>query len=163
MSYLFISNVVPDVAPYNGAGFTRSGNNVLIGIVEALPEDATIVSCRPIASFPKGPMWINGEEIKLTNGKTINILPTLNIKILKNIVWGWKIKTYIKRWAKMNPNATNNVLIYNLYTPPIKYVYEACKKYKCRINAILYDLGVPPKTGLELNYHAWVSLHGKTS
>lgn len=145
MSLLFISNVVPDIVPYNGPGFTRSGNNVLLGITEALPDDATIVSCRPIASFPNGPVWIKGETVDLSNGKKIIILPTLNIKIVKNIIWAYIIKSYIKKWAKKNPNDINYVLVYNLYTPPIKSVYKACKKYKCKLSAILYDLGVPPK------------------
>lgn len=145
MPILFISNIVPDKPPYNGEGFTRSGNNVLLGIAEALPTDATLISCRPIVSFPKGPLWINAEDIELANGKKVHILPTLNVKIIKNIFWGWKIKKHIKQWANIDSDTKRNVLMYNLYTPPVKDVYNACRKHGCRLFAILYDLGVPPK------------------
>lgn len=145
MPILFISNVVPDQEPFNGPGFTRSGNNVLIGITEALPEDSTIVSCRPIISFPKGPLWISGENVKLNTGKEIKILPTFNIKIIKNLFWGYLIKRIIKKWSASNNASTRNVLVYNLYTPPINAIYRICKKCSCKVSAILYDLGMPPK------------------
>lgn len=147
MALLFISNIVPDRAPYNAAGFTRSGNNVLLGIANSLPteEPATLISCRPIASFPNGPLWIKSEIVSLDDNKQVLILPTLNIKIFKNILWGFCIKRYISKWAKEHAGEVRNVLIYNIYTPPVSSVYKACKKYGCKLYGILYDLGVPPK------------------
>ena len=147
MALLFISNIVPDRAPYNGVGFTRSSNNVFLGIEKALPDDskAELVSCRPIASFPRGPLWLKGEDIQLRDGRIIHLMPCLNIKVLKNLFWSFKIKRYIRKWCQQNSNVERNVLVYNIYTPPISSIYMACKKYGCRLTAILYDLGVPPK------------------
>lgn len=90
MALLFISNIVPDKEPYNCIGFTRSSNNVFLGIEKALPDDseAELVSCRPIVSFPKGPLWLKSEDVCLRNGRIIHLLPCINIKIIKNIYWG---------------------------------------------------------------------------
>lgn len=145
MEILYISNIVPDREPYNGIGFTRSGNNVHLGIADALPESSTLVSCRPIVSFPKGPLWLSGETVELESGKVIYILPTLNLKVIKNLYWGLKIKGFIKKWHAERQNEDCAVLIYNVYTPPIFNVYKACSKVKCKLAAILYDLGIPPK------------------
>lgn len=147
MALLFISNIVPDKEPYNGVGFTRSSNNVFLGIEKALPDDpeAELVSCRPVASFPHGPLWIKSEDIKLRDGRVIHLLPCLNIKILKNLYWGFVIQKYIKEWSRRNSDKKRNVLVYNIYTPPISSIYKACKKYSCKLTSILYDLGVPPR------------------
>ena len=120
---------------------------MLLGIAGALSDCAgvSLVSCRPTVSFPGGPLWIGGEKVKLDNGMAITILPTLNLKIIKNIVWGILIKRVIKKWARLNQDDKKHVLVYNIYTPPISWVYRACSKYGCKLTAILYDLGVPPK------------------
>lgn len=145
MALLFVSNIVPDRAPYNGAGFTRSSNNVFLGMAKALPEDAVLVSCRPIASFPHGPLWLSGESVALEDGRKIEILPVLNLKIVKNLLWGIQIRRFIRKWAKTHKDERRDVLIYNVYTPPVSSVYKACRKYGCKLTAILYDLGIPPK------------------
>lgn len=145
MSILYISNVVPDREPFNGAGFARSANNVLTGIADALPADTVNISCRPIASWPNGPLWLKRETVELESGRKIEMLPTLNIKILKQIFWGWKIRGIVKRWSCQQKEGEREVLVYNLYTPPVKDLINACHHYGCRLTAILYDLGVPPK------------------
>ena len=156
MAILFVSNLVPDNKPYNGLGFARSANNVLIGIADALPkeEKTKLISCRPIASFPKGPLWIKKETVTLDSGRELLILPVLNLKVIKNIFWGFCLKKIIKKWAR--ENVDRKVLVYNIYTPPISQLYKICKKTKSKLFAILYDLGVPPST-LKLN---WITRWG---
>lgn len=147
MAILFISNVVPDIPKFNGSGFSRSGNNVLVGICENLPKnDVTILSCRPIRSFPHSKFWINGEIVPLNSEKDIILLPTLNLKVVKNIAWGFSINKFIKKWAKLHQNEERIILVYNIYTPPISKLYKICKRNSCKLYAILYDLGVPPKS-----------------
>lgn len=147
MVILFISNVVPDRAKFHNAAFTRSGNNVVLGIANSLPEteDVALISCRPTPSFPHGPLWIHGEETILDSGRKVKILPMLNVTILKNLLWGLLIKREIKKWAKEHAKEERRVLVYNIYTPPISSLYQACKETKSKLFAILYDLGVPPK------------------
>lgn len=147
MALLFISNIVPDVNKYQNEALNRSGNNVLIGIANALPttENATIISMRPTPSFPKAQIWFGGEKALLESGKEIHIIPTLNIKIVKNVFWGIYMFFYVFIWAQKNIRQAKNVLVYNIYTPPISYLYSACKLSKSKLTAILYDLGVPPQ------------------
>lgn len=147
MALLFISNVVPDKGTYQNAALNRSGNNVVTGICDSLPNDInyTLLSCRPVPSFPRGKIYIKGEKATLDSGREVYILPTLNLKLLKNIFWGIWIYFYIKTWAKKNRTESRDILVYNIYTPPISWVYRAAKSTRSRLSAILYDLGVPPK------------------
>lgn len=102
MAILFISNVVPDSAEFHNAAFTRSGNNVVLGIANSLSEteDVTLITCRPIPSFPHGPLWISGEETMLDSGRKVKILPMVNMTVLKNLFWGISIYREVKKWAK---------------------------------------------------------------
>lgn len=158
MAILFISNLVPDRPPYNGSGFARSGNNALLGIGQSLPdeENPILISCRPVSSFPKGPIWFKGETVKLDSGREVKILPTLNLKVIKNLFWAFQLKRIIKRWTKEEKNSSKNVLVYNIYTPPISKLYKICKKRSAKLFAILYDLGVPVAS---LNL-SWISRLG---
>ena len=147
MAILFISNVVPDSAEFHNAAFTRSGNNVVLGIANSLSEteDVTLITCRPIPSFPHGPLWISGEETMLDSGRKVKILPMVNMTVLKNLFWGISIYREVKKWAKEHANEDRRVLVYNIYTPPISFLYRVCKKTSSKLFAILYDFGVPPK------------------
>ena len=147
MAILFISNVVPDHKEYHNPALNRSGNNVVMGICDALPSESnyTLLSCRPVPSFPRGKMFFKGETVKLDSGRDVYIVPTLNIKLLKNLYWGLWFYFYVRKWAKKNSKEKRDILVYNIYTPPISWLYRAAKKTKSKLTAILYDLGVPPK------------------
>lgn len=151
MALLFISSLVPDQIEYQTASFTRSGNNVLLGIATSLPEDTLLISCRPVPSFPSARIWIKGEYVRLDEKRVIHILPTLNIKIIKNVFWGLLCSLIILKWTTKNKHEERNVLVYNIYTPLISTLYHATKLFGCRLYAILYDLGIPPKH-LNLGY-----------
>ena len=147
MAILFISNLVPDKKEYWNHAFTRSGQNVLRGIAKELPsyDDTTLACCLPVASFPKGPIWISGKRETLEDGQTIDLWPTLNIQILKILFWGLYSLFYISKWARKHSKEKRRVLGYNIYTPPVKWLYKACKRTKTQLFLVLMDLGVPPK------------------
>lgn len=146
MAILFISNLVPDKEEYWNPAFTRSGQNVLRGIAKELSkyDDTTIVSCLPTASFPHAPLWIPGKKDILEDGQEICIWPTLNIQIIKIIFWGLYSLYFMGNWAKKHKEGKRKVLAYNIYTPPIEWLYQACKYTKSQLYMILMDLGVPP-------------------
>lgn len=147
MAILFISNLVPDRKEYWNPAFTRSGQNVIRGIAKELPkyDDTTLACCLPTASFPHGPLWIPGKVDVLEDGQKIYIWPTLNIQIIKIIFWGIYSLYFVGKWAKEHKNDQRRVLGYNIYTPPIKWLYKACRKTQSQLHLILMDLGVPPK------------------
>lgn len=146
MALLFISSVVPDNSDFHNAAFTRSGNNVLYGIADALwkREYCDMLSYRPTPSFPRGKMWFGSEEVTFDSGLKVFIVPTLNIKILKNLFEGLYTFFCVIKWAKKHKGEDNKVLVYNIYDPPISFLYKACRWSKSKLYAILYDLGVPP-------------------
>lgn len=146
MSILFISNLVPDKKEYWNPAFTRSGQNVLRGIAKELPkyDNTTIASCLPTASFPHAPLWIPGKEDKLEDGQKVYIWPTLNIQIIKVLFWGIYSIYFIIKWAQKHKEEKRKILAYNIYTPPIMWLYNACKHTKSQLYMILMDLGVPP-------------------
>ena len=148
MAILFISNLVPDSKEYWTTAFTRAAQNVLRGIAKELPkyDDTELVCCRPIASFPNGPIWIPGETAILEDGQKIHVWPTLNIVIVKNIFWGIYSLFFLKKWAKKYKKENRRVLVYNIYTPPIDFVYQACRWSRSQLFEILMDLGMPPKS-----------------
>lgn len=147
MALLFISNIVPDCKEFHNPAFARSGNNVLIGISDSLSnlKDVTFLSCMPIPAFPKGHLFYKPLKYKLTSGATIDFLPILNIKLLKQIVWGILCFFYIIKWSYKRKNCQKKILLYNTYTPPISWIYRASKVTKSKLFAILYDLGMPSK------------------
>ena len=147
MALLFISSLVPDSKEYYNEAFTRSGNNVLIGIAKSFTPDrkATLWSFRPVPSYPKGSLWIPGEIVKLENGETVKIFPTLNIKLIKNIFWNILAVLYIIKWAFRHRHENRDILVYNIYIPSISSLYHVSRLTKSKLFTILYDLGVPPK------------------
>lgn len=147
MAILFISCLVPDTPKFWNPAFTRSGQNVSRGIADALPKlesDIELVSCKPIPSFPKGPIYIKSEDVVLDNGQKVHLLPTINLLFLKNIIWGISAYFFILKWKKRYKKQNRNILVYNIYIPIISLLYRASKRSKSKLFAILYDLGVPP-------------------
>lgn len=146
MATLFISNLVPDKQEYWNPAFTRSAQNVLRGIAKELPkyDDTELACCLPTASFPHGPLWIAGRTDTLEDGQKVHIWPTLNIQIIKIIFWGIYSIYFISKWAKRHREEERRVLGYNIYTPPVKWLYRACKRTQSKLHIILMDLGVPP-------------------
>lgn len=147
MPIYFSTSVVPDNEKYHNAALNRSGNNALEGISVALWEktECTIESCIPVPSFPRGKMWIPGCVEHYPNGMDVKMLPTLNIKIVKNYFWGIISFFHILLWRMKNRKSQCSVLVYNLYSAPIELLYLACKLSDVKLFAILYDLGIPPK------------------
>lgn len=147
MSLLFISSLVPDRQEFHNAAFTRSGNNVLQGIADALWKKgySEMISFRPTPSFPRGKIWFGSEVVVFDSGLQVFIVPTLNVKILKNLFEGVYTFFYVLRWAFKHRGEDNKILVYNIYDPPISFLYRACRWSKTKLYTILYDLGVPPK------------------
>ena len=154
MAILFISGL----HSYNG--MSSSGGNAMYGIAESLctlaQEDITFISYPIVPSFPTGPIWIGWNMEDFDMGCKIQTLPTLNLKILKSILWGIECRKLIRKWAAQHVGEVCKVIVYNTYHPPIGDIYSACKKVDAKLFAILYDLGVPPKR-LGLN---WLTMQG---
>ncbi len=147
MALLFISSIVPDKEKYQSKAFNRSGNNVLLGIADALPPslNSEVWGARPVPSFPLGKIWISGGEEQLNNGKTVYLIPFLNIKLLKDLFKGFYCLFKIAKWKRKHEDEECKILLYNIYSPPIPMLSMVCRLFHIQLFAILYDLGMPPK------------------
>ena len=147
MALLFISSVVPDEERFHNAAFMRSGNNVLLGIAEALWKhgNCDLLSYEPTPSYPRGRLWFGKKNVIFESGMIVKYAPFLNVKILKNIFEGIYTLFFVLNWSRRHWGERNTILVYNIYDPPISFLYKACKLSQTRLYAILYDLGVPPK------------------
>lgn len=148
MDILFLSSLIPDKPEYINQAFSRSGNNVLMGIADSLYKSNYSVDCisyRPTPSYPRAPIFIKKEVTNLASGLQIQILPTVNIKAFKNLCEGLGCFQVIKKWKKRHKGDDCRVLVYNIYDPPLPFLYYACKLYDIKLYCIFYDLGVPPK------------------
>lgn len=148
MKLIFISSITPDKESYWNGAFTRSGNNVVTGIVDGIPSniEMELWSCQPIPSFPEGKLWIGRHREELSNGRVIQFLPILNIKFIKNYFWGFCcfLKTILWRIGHIKEECV--MLTYNNDTPPIEFLYWGCRLSGIKLYAILYDLGEPPQS-----------------
>ena len=158
MTLIFVSNVVPDRQEYWTQAFTRSGNNVLLGLLNSFPTALNVItlSTQPIESFPNGPLWVKGKEDRTEGGKRITLGSFLNLKIIKDLYKSLWYSSQLKKWRRANPHEPCKLLVYNIYSPPIASLYKVCKKLNIEIYAILYDLGIPPKR-LKLS---WLTMLG---
>lgn len=143
MAILFISGLQPN------KGQSSSGGNAVYGIADSLckytQEEVELVSHPNVPSFPNGPLWLGKRVASFDDGHDIQVLPTLNLKIIKSKLWGWECKKIIKEWATRHHGQVLKVLVYNTYHPSIDSIYAACQSVGAKLYAILYDLGVPPK------------------
>jgi glycosyltransferase involved in cell wall biosynthesis len=103
------------------------------------------VRCFPmIASFPGSRKIAWGARKENLKGKfslTIQWLPTINIKILKQWSQGISSKFFIRSWLHKNKDYTDKcVLIYSAYEPISKNIVRICAKNKCKSVAIIPDL-----------------------
>ncbi len=144
---IFISNIVPDREEYWNEAFTRAGNNVFLGIVDALPQDLNVElwSCRPSPSYPNGKLWLKGHKYKLDDGRIIKFVPTLNLKFIKNIVWAINCFFKILWWRMKHLREECTLLTYNNDPPPIEALLFACRLCHIKLYGMLYDLGIPPE------------------
>lgn len=158
----FISNIVPDRKEYWNDAFTRSGNNVLLGIANGLKIrniDHDLFSCKPIPSFPRTKKyWISKSKDILELGQVITFLPALNFKIIKHIWWGFSSIVALINWKLNNIGKKCFVLVYNMYTPPLGFLYLCCKILNIRLYGMFYDLGVPSKN-LKLGWLTMIGYH----
>ena len=89
----FIGSIVPDEPAFHTSAFSRAGNmcqqNLLRSLINAGLHPSIILSYRPEPSFPTGRrIWLGKEQISLSEGMRVNLLPFINITPFKQIIIG---------------------------------------------------------------------------
>jgi len=158
----FVSSLVPDTPEFSGKAFARSGNNACQGLADGLKkyyDSCELISCRPIASYPQeSKIFIKSENVRLNENQTIHILPTFNIKGVKNILWGVSLFNLLLKWRIKNKKRHAKLLVYNICNPPMAMVYLICKLLNISFYVLFFDLGIPPKS-LNLSTYTRLCYH----
>lgn len=121
-------------------------NNYETMFVNGLAENGAqieVCSIPAVAAYPGNPT-INfklKEEILNDCETTIQWIPFINIQGLKQITI--QINTYrmVKKWLKKNLGVKEKIIIsYSIYPPYTKPLVDLCRKYHCKLVAVIADL-----------------------
>ncbi len=144
----FVGSLVPDVPEFAIPGFVRSGNLAQTGLAEGLSQaglQVIVWSGQPIAAFPKVKrLFCPRRVLDLESGLRIITIPSPNILVLREVCRGGYIFFALLAWAFRNRKKRRCIVTYNLYTPPIPFVFLAARLTRSRIVPALFDLGMPP-------------------
>lgn len=150
----FLGTLVPDEKEFNNQAFYRSANLVQAGILENLNKysELKILSSQPIPTFPKNKSFFCKRKVLNYSDKIkITTIPAINIVVLREIIRGIYAFFSLAFWAIKNYNKKRCIFVYNTYSPPLPMVYFISKITNSKLIAIIYDLGMPPKS-LKLDF-----------
>lgn len=150
----FLGTLVPDNKEFNNQAFYRSANLVQAGILENLSEHTNlkVLSSQPIPSFPRSKsIFCKRKVINYSNKVEITTIPAVNIVVIREIMRGFYALFSLMFWAFKNFNKKRCIIVYNTYSPPLPIVYLISKITNSKSVAIIYDLGMPPKS-LKLDF-----------
>lgn len=150
ISVLFFGTLVPETSDYINSAFNRSGNSVQEGISQELCKkevNLEFVSLAPISSYPNSnKLYFRLKNINYNQQFKLILSPFINLMLIKSICFLIYSIYYSIKWSLKNRNQQKFILVYNVYTPPIFIVYIIGKITNSKTIAILYDLGIPPKS-----------------
>lgn len=154
ISIIFVGTLVPDEKEFHNPAFNRSGNLVQSGIVEGIVKqniEIEVISSQPIPTYPKTvKLFLRKKTIFFKNITKLTIAPTFNLLIFREVFRGFFIFISVFKWFIKKRNKKRVIIVYNVYSPPIPFIYLIGKLTNSKSIAILYDLGKPPKS-LSLN------------
>ena len=104
--------------------------------------ELTVAAAESIAAFPGGNrLFLNRRKDVLTQTCTANIIPAINLPLLKQ--WGHACGAgrLLKKWLKENRNQADKcVLVYGLYPAVAKKLLRLCRNHNCGIVALITDV-----------------------
>jgi hypothetical protein len=153
-SIAFLGTLVPDTDEFNNEAFYRSANLVQAGIMENLSKysELKILSSQPIPTFPRGKSFFCTRKVlNYSENIKITTIPAINIVVLREIMRGIYAFFSLIFWAIKNYDKKRCIIVYNTYSPPLPIVYIIGKITNSKLLAIIYDLGMPPKS-LKLDF-----------
>lgn len=154
ISIAFLGTLVPDVDEFNNQAFYRSANLVQAGILENLSKhsELKILSSQPVPTFPRDKSFFCKRKVlNYSENIKITTIPSINIVVLREMMRGIYAMFSLIFWALKNYDKKRCIMVYNTYSPPLPIVYIISKITNSKSMAILYDLGMPPKS-LKLDF-----------
>ena len=104
--------------------------------------DLTVASAESIAQFPQGNRLILKKRMDLLpEGIVTSVIPAINLPFLKQACHASGADRLLKKWLKENKNDRHKcVLTYGIYPAVVKRLQRTCKKYGCKMVAVVTDV-----------------------
>lgn len=104
--------------------------------------EVTVASAESIAMFPEGNrIYLKKRKDNLTNNCTADIIPALNLPLLKQMCHTNGAAKLLKKWLEENRDDTKKcVLVYGIYPAVVKKIQKLCRKYGCKSFALITDV-----------------------
>lgn len=115
---------------------------LLKGFAKAENLDITAISAESIAPFPRGNrLFLKKRQDLISEGCVTQIIPAINLPILKQFCHSIGAAGQLKNWLNANCQEQEKyVLVYGIYPQVVKKLQKICKRYNCKIAAIIADV-----------------------
>ena len=114
---------------------------LLKGLSANQDAEVTAVSAESIATFPHGNrLFLKKRQDVIADNCSTAILPAINLPGLKQIGHANGAARMFRTWVKENAGQDKCVLVYGLYPQVVKRLQKACRKYGCKIFAMITDV-----------------------
>lgn len=152
LSLAYVGSVVPDRASFDGPAFSRAGNlfqeNLIASMEKAGLPFALVLSQRPIRAFPNSrTLWMSTDRTSLASGRSVQLLPFLNLPLLRPITVGLSLVFSLITWKiKQDHDADGVVICYNLTEPSGLFILFAARLIGAKAIAAVLDINIPGQT-----------------
>lgn len=104
--------------------------------------ELTVAAAESIAMFPGGNrIFLKKRRDVLTETCASNIIPAINLPLLKQIGHANGAGKLLKKWLRENRDESDKcVLVYGLYPAVVKKLLQICRKQNCKIFALITDV-----------------------
>jgi glycosyltransferase involved in cell wall biosynthesis len=146
----FVGTLVPDCPPFWNEACNRAGNmfqeRLLLALDEAGLPACLILSQRPVRLFPRSrTLVVRGSRHEMESGLSIELLPYVNLPVIRPIGVGLIVLSRIMRWRAPR-GVKRAVLTYNLTEPPGLFTLIASRLSGASPIASVNDIFVPGET-----------------
>ena len=144
----YVGSVVPDVAAFRNEAYSPAGNafqeQLIAGLRGAGLAPSLVLSCRPLAAFPRSRKLVAGRQrAQLSCGTRVVLVPLLNLAVVKQVLVGIWVFVSLLWWGWKNRAAARIVYTYNLTMPPGVFTLLAARCIGARAVASVNDINVP--------------------
>ena len=150
------SEIKPSAAPQAFEGAILKGFRALEGV------SLTVLSAESIAPYPHGNKLFLKERKDQIEGYEVNIVPAINLPLLKQFTHAKNTKKRVKNWLKKTEGENRCVLMYGIYPLVAKVVIEICHKNGCKVIPIVTDVPATMLTYSKPQYYLKAKL-GQTN
>lgn len=115
---------------------------IIKGLSSNKNVELTCITAECIATYPNGyKFFLEGRVDELVNGIKTEIVPAINLPLLKSYMHSKGIAKKVKYWIKENNDTKDKcVFLYGFYTSVAEAVFHVCKQYGCKCFVMITDV-----------------------